>query len=356
MFLLSAFVAESRDCGESDPQLSWGGGRMIKSFWAAVTASVVVSSGTISFASPAQALASFDCRQPRSVTVAIVCRDPKFSVQDRQIDRAYRTALEQATEPNRVRDNHTAWSRSLSVCGSDRNCIGRSLKEELAALEYAATTRRRETEAAEAGYPELAPVYGLALPIERKPAELSPEVAVEAAFQFTPEKLAADDVPGPVIEELRQSESNDSEGSRVVEPASRSDDSRAPPSSISQMIGGGAILGLIVAFLAALLATKALADRSMSRYGWPMILNWWSVLHLVAGFALWAGAAMGTLTGGLVVAAGIWLIVLAVNVRKTDFLTGVAMSVVQPFVVAILFVVLQLARYKPKSYNYISRS
>ncbi len=329
---------------------------MIKPFWAAVAASVVVSSGTIGVPSLAQAQASFDCRQPRSETVAIVCRDPNFSAQDRRIDRAYRTALEQATEPNRVRDNHTAWSRSLSVCGSDRDCIGRSLDEELAALEYAATTGRRETEAAEAGYPEPAPVYGPAPPIERKPAEPSPEVAVEAASEFTPQDRAADEVPGPVIEELRPSESNDSEGGRAVESASPSDANAAPPSSISQMIGGGVILGLIVAVLAALLATKALADRSMSRYGWPMILNWWNVLHLVAGFALWAGAAMGSPIGGLVVAGGIWLIVLAVNVRKTDLLTGVAMSVVQPFVVAILFVIFQLSRSKPKPYNYISRS
>ncbi len=65
---------------------------------------------------------------------------------------------------------------------------------------------------------------------------------------------------------------------------------------------------------------------------------------------------MGSVVGGLVVAGGIWLIVLAVNVRKTDLLTGVAMSVVQPFVVAILFVVFQLARNRPKPYDYISRS
>jgi uncharacterized protein YecT (DUF1311 family) len=328
---------------------------MIKPFWIAVAASVVVSSGTIGVPSLAQAQASFDCRQPRSETVAIVCRDPNFSAQDRQIDRAYRTALEQATEPNRVRDNHTAWSRSLSVCGSDRDCIGRSLDEQLEALEYAAASGRRERASA-AEYPQPEPVYGPAPPIERKPSEPSPEEAVDAASEFTPREPAADEVPVPVIEELRPVESNDSGGGRAIESVSPSDATAAPSSSISQMIGGSVILGLIVAVLAALLATKALADRSMSRYGWPMILNWWNVLHLVAGFALWAGAAMGSPIGGLVVAGGIWLIVLAVNVSKTDLLTGVAMSVVQPFVVAILFVIFQLSRSKPKPYNYISRS
>jgi uncharacterized protein len=175
---------------------------MIKPFWAAVAASVVVSSGTIGVPSLAQAQASFDCRQPRSETVAIVCRDPNFSAQDRRIDQAYRTALAQATEPNRIRDNHTAWSRSLSVCGSDRDCIGRSLDEQLEALEYAAASGRRERAAA-AEYPQPEPVYGPAPPIERKPAEPSPEEADDAASEFTAQEPAPDEVPAPVIEELR---------------------------------------------------------------------------------------------------------------------------------------------------------
>lgn len=314
--------------------------------------------GMVWSASPsaASAQANFDCRQPRSETIAIVCRDPIFSAQDRQIDRAYRTALEQATEPNRVRDSHTAWTRSLSVCGSDRQCIGQSLNEELAALEYAAAKGREESEAAEAGYPEPKPVYGPAPPLEREPVEPSPQEAPEAVSGFLPEEPVADEIPVSIADEVRPSENRDLGGDQVDDPAAPLGKPAAPASSISQMIGGGVILGLIVAVLAALLATKALADRSMARYGWPMILNWWNALHLVAGFAFWAGAAMGSVVGGLIVAGGIWLIVLAVNVRKTDLLTGVAMSVVQPFVVAILFVVFQLARNKPKPYDYISRS
>ena len=171
-----------------------------------------------------------------------------------------------------------------------------------------------------------------------------------------PSEPAVGEVPRPNAEVLRPSESSNFEGGRESDPAPSSDPTPTQPSKMSQMIGGGVTLGLIVAVLAALLATKALADRSTSRYGWPMILNWWNVLHLVAGLSLWAGAAMGSAIGGFVVAAGVWLIVLAVNVRKTDLLTGLAMSIVQPFVVAILFVVFQVARYKTKPYNYITRS
>lgn len=328
---------------------------MIKSSWAAGVACVLLLSGVV-VSSSAQAQASFDCRQPRSETVAIICRDAGFSARDRQIDRAYRTALEQATEPNQVRDNHTAWSRSLSICGSDRDCIGRSLDEELTALEYAATKGRLEAEAAAAGYPEPVPVSGPAPPIDRNPVESSSEVALEAAVEPTAQEPTADEIVAPNSDEVRPLETSDSDGGRIVEFDAPPDASHSQPSSISQMMGGGLILGLIIVVLAALLATKALADHTTRRFGWPMILNWWNVLHLIAGFALWAGAAMGSPIGGLVVAGGIWLIVLAVNVRKTDLLTGVAMSVVQPFVVAILFVVFQLSRSKPKPYNYISRS
>ncbi|MAL89407.1 MAG: hypothetical protein CL683_10995 [Brevundimonas sp.] len=320
---------------------------MIKSPWAAAAACLVVFGAVFGLPDEAAAQANFDCRQPRSETIAIVCEDPTFSAQDRQIDSAYRTALEEATEPDRARDNHTAWTRSLSVCGSDRDCIGRSMDEQLDALEYAAASGRRERAAA-AEFPGSEPAYGPAPPVDRQPTEPSLEEALEVASDLMGQGAEGTEVSDPVADEVRPSENRSFEPDQAEEAVSPSDAGAPPPSSMEQMAGGGLILGFIVAVLAALLATKALADHSMRKFGWPMILNWWNILHLVAGFALWAGAAMGSPFGGLVVAGGIWLIVLAVNVRKTDLLTGVTMSVVQPFVVAILFVVFQLARSKPK--------
>lgn len=86
----------------------------------------------------AEAQSSFDCRRPRSETVVAICRDPDLSAKDHQIDLAYRKALDQAAEPSRVRDNHSAWANGLSACGSDRKCIVQAYGEELRALEYAA--------------------------------------------------------------------------------------------------------------------------------------------------------------------------------------------------------------------------
>lgn len=328
---------------------------MIRTSWAAFAASILVLFGFAGLPGEAAAQANFDCRRPGTETIAIICRDPAFSALDRQIDRAYRTAIDEATEPDRVRDNHTAWSSNVSACGSDRGCIGRSLDEQLAALEYAAATGRRDSAAAEAGYPDPEPVHGPAPPAERRVEESSADVTMEAAAEPVPEEASAGDLPAPAPEDIQFVERDelgaDQVGGRTV-PAPASDNR---PSSFSQMVGGGVVLGLIVAVLAALLATKALADHSMRTYGWPMILNWWNALHLVAGFALWCGVAFGSALGGAVVAGGIWLIVLSVNVRKTDLMTGVMMSLVQPLVVAIVFVIFQLARNKPKPYDYINR-
>lgn len=327
---------------------------MIRTSWAAFAASILILCGVVGLPGEAAAQANFDCRRPGTETIAIICRDPAFSALDRQIDRAYRTAIDEATEPDRVRDNHTAWSRNVSACGSDRGCIGRSLDEQLAALEHAAATGRRDPAAAGTELPDPEPVYSPAPPAERRVEESSPDVAMDAIAD-SPAGAPTDDVQVPALEDVQFVERDELEADQAGEldvPAPASDNR---PSNFSQMVGGGAVLGVIVAILAALLATKALADHSMRTYGWPMILNWWNVLHLVAGFAFWCGAAFGSVLGGAVVAGGIWLIVLSVNVRKTDALTGVGMTVVQPFVVGILFVVFQFARNKPKPYDYINR-
>lgn len=95
---------------------------------------LVVAMTLAVFAIPlsAEAQSSFDCRRPRSDTAATICRDPDLAARDRQIDLAYRKALDQAADPDRVRDNRTAWANSLVGCGSDRQCIAQAYAEELA--------------------------------------------------------------------------------------------------------------------------------------------------------------------------------------------------------------------------------
>lgn len=319
---------------------------MIRTSWAAFAASILILFGFVGLPGEAAAQANFDCRRPGTETIAIICRDPNFSALDRQIDRAYRTAIEEASEPDRVRDNHTAWSRNVSACGRDRGCIGRSLDEQLAALEYAAATGRRDSAAAETGYPDPEQVYGPAPPAERRVEESSADVTMEAAAEPVPEQLPAEDLPAPAPEDVQFVERDelgaDEAGVRTA-PAPASDNR---PSSFGQMLGGGLFLGMILAVVAALAATKALADHTTQKYGWPLIMNWWNLLHFIGGVAGLFVASFGGVIMGLVVFAGCWLVVLIVNITKTNLLTGLAMTIIQPLVVAILWVIYGVTKAK----------
>lgn len=132
----------------------------------------------------------------------------------------------------------------------------------------------------------------------------------------------------------------DMPSSNLVEPepvAPSASETPVADSNNADALFGGIILGLIVVALIALGATKALADYTSNRFGWPMILNWWNVLHLISIFALIGGLSVGAGAGGAVIAIGLWLIVLLVNVRKTNLLVGLTMTALQPFVVFIMW-------------------
>ena len=107
------------------------------------------------------------------------------------------------------------------------------------------------------------------------------------------------------------------------------------------------IVGLILAVLIALGATKALADHTSQRYGWPLIMNWWNILHFIGGAAFMFLAFVGLQPlMGAVVFAGCWLIVLIVNITKTNLVVGTLMTILQPLVVAILWVLYGVTRAK----------
>lgn len=106
------------------------------------------------------------------------------------------------------------------------------------------------------------------------------------------------------------------------------------------------MIGLVLAVLLALGTTKALADYTSRRYGWPLILNWWNLLHFVGAVLGMFVSTMGVPMMGLVVFGGCWVIVLIVNIWKTNLLAGLLMTLVQPLVVAILWVAYGITRAK----------
>ncbi len=269
------------------------------------------------------AQSSFDCRRPRSESVSTICTTPQLAERDRQVEAAYRDALQSATEPNRVRDSHTAWANSLSICGTDRQCLVELLDEELGMLEYAsrprlgaddATVQKPEVEVAEQALP--APVQTTEEQSD-EPGYNEAPTETPVAAEPPPEALE----PGPVA---------------VDEPTIAAHPKRQV-ADWEKVVFGGLFIIPIIAVVLALLATKSLAEYTLRRFNWPLILNWWNVLYLIGIFGgLFVGTFAGPI-GGFGFLGALCVVMLIVNVSKTNLLTGLAMTAVQPFVVIILW-------------------
>ena len=321
---------------------------MIRSILAAVVGCAGLS--VAGFAPSAEAQ-TFDCRRASQPHQRAVCSDPGLRATDRLLSDVFGEALTTANDPDALRYEQQEWSQTLRSCG-DAVCLRDAYSDRIAALQPIDQPEPPQRHAARVE------------PVVEKPAPVVDSPAANSESQPVANEVApALDVKGYPLETADVTSDSYAEvplppayGDDVAPVRSEPDAATRPkPNPMFSAVVGGVILGLIVCVLLALLATKALADRSMQRYGWPMILNWWNVLHLVSGFALWLGAATQNAIAGLIVAGGLWLIITVVNVRKTDLGTGLAMSVVQPFVVAILYIVISFARHKPKPYNYVNK-
>lgn len=287
----------------------------------------------------AEAQSSFDCRRPRSETVATICRDPDLSARDRQIDTAYRKALNQASEPDQVRDNHTAWAQGLSGCGSDRQCIVQAYGEELRALEYATEKAPQVSDTA------VITDRGSA-PVERTmpaTARSDLEQRLDGPFNPVPAEDEQSFVDQPVSAGQPTFEAPGQPEMAVADlDAGPSSQPRERGSGLGSLGIGALFILPILAVVASLLVVRSLANHAMQKYGWPLILNWWNALYLVGFFGGCFVASLGAQTGdalpmGLGFFGAIWLILLIVNIHKTSLLTGLAMTLIQPFVVFILW-------------------
>lgn len=306
--------------------------------WAAAAVFFVALIGAAVSPNVADAQASFDCRRASHPSEIAVCRDPELATVDRNLDAAFRAALNRSADPESLRAGQRVWLADLRNCNDDPFCLYETYADRIDALKNDRVEGGRSPAPQTAATADLSSAGGSdVLPLGAEEPSPAEEAAAAQPTTTADTRYENPSAAPAVVEPERPQRQGQTEGS-------------------GELFGGAVILGLLVVLLLALLATKALADHSMRKFGWPMILNWWNVLHLVVGFALWGGGMIGAPLGGMVVAGGVWLIVLAVNIRKTDVVTGLAMTVVQPFVVAILFVVFQFSRNKSKPYDYISRS
>lgn len=280
------------------------------------------------------AQSSFNCRRPRSETAATICANPQLAERDRQVDAAYQQALQSAAEPNRVRDNHTAWANNLSICGTDRQCLAEMLDEELDALKYASRSGR-EVEEPPARNAQAQPQID---------ARSDPPIRSVDDRPFE----RADDQPPVETVPTRKLPSETTETSPAAPAATAEQFATSQPdhegSEWDKAAFGGLLLIPILAIIAALLATKSLAEHTTRRFNWPLILNWWNVLYLVGIFGGLFVSTFAGPAGGLGLFGAICAVMLIVNIIKTNVLTGITMTVVQPLVVVIMWFCYCLAR------------
>lgn len=253
----------------------------------------------------ADAQASFDCRRASHPTEIAICNDPELALMDQQMDETFRAVLARQTDRETLRSSQQAWLADVRLCDADATCIYRAYEDrlrDLVRLDVEETDEQPEAIA------------------EPSQAQAMPSSTTEAS------QVRQMDVPNV------QTAPDSAQASST---ASQSDatDSKAV------MAVGGIILGLIVLLLIAVGATKALADYTAARFGWPMVLNWWNVLHLISIFAFLGAFSVGAPMAGVVIAGGLWLIVLFVNIRKTNLLVGLTMTVLQPLVVFIMWAI-----------------
>jgi uncharacterized protein len=275
----------------------------------ALAAGLITSCLSVITPHEAIAQASFDCRRASTPTEIAVCRSPDLAWLDQQMDGTFRAVLANSENPDALRQSQRQWLSDVQLCGADEGCIEKTYSDRILEL-----SPNPDEDPAE-------------VTTEESPTVLHSEAA-------SPDQATTAQRLAPISQPMENAVGETNSSS----PAKRDDE--------TALLGGAMILALIVAGLVALGATKALANYSIKRFGWPMILNWWNVLHLVSIFAFLGAFSVGAPMAGIVVAGGLWLIVLFVNVRKTNLLAGLAMTILQPFLVFIMWAIYGVLKAK----------
>lgn len=253
----------------------------------------------------ADAQASFDCRRASHPTEIAICNDPELALIDQQMDETFRAVLPRQADRDALRSSQRAWLADVRLCEADAACIYKTYEDRLRDLV------RLDDEGT-----------------DEPPEAIAEPSQAQAMPSSTPEDAHAHQIDVPDVQTSPAPARTSSTASQ-----SEATDSKAV------MAVGGIILGLIVLLLIAVGATKALADYTAARFGWPMVLNWWNVLHLISIFAFLGAFSVGAPMAGVVIGGGLWLIVLFVNIRKTNLLVGLTMTVLQPLVVFIMWAI-----------------
>lgn len=312
-----------------------------------VLAAVLLWGGTAS-------AADSSCERARTATAVAICSDPELTALNERLVAVYRDARRESRDPSKLRRRQSAWIAEVSACGSNSACI-RSLYlrriEELGAVQTQAPASVPVPAPAQ-DRPSLPPTepFGPRSDQGHQQSQSDDSIAPNLAAESDP---SIDD--GSYVSDAERQDAEPESTPNFVQPEQHPTEA-APtsvpteqrsagwPSADKGLIGGGMLLALILVILAAFLATKSLADRTKAKYNYNMILNWWNVIHLVAILTFVLLMSFGQPLAGAVVYAGLWLVMLVVNIMHTSLLTGLAMTIIQPFVIFILWAAYGFAR------------
>lgn len=267
---------------------------------------VLVVSGLIAsvlLVNDARAQPSFACSKASHPSEHAICADEGLAELDRRMAAEFENAVKTSTDPDAARAAQRQWIARSRDCGSDTFCLNDAYAGRLTELSKGQGSRIL---AGSEDYVEPAAAYST-------PVTVGPEKALPRTSNSTPPKGTAVDT------EVTGGTHNGDDG-------------------LASLIFGGIALALALLVLALLLLIKYLADYTTNRYRWPLILNWWNALHFAGAVLGMFVASIAGPAAGAVVFGGLWLVVLLINIRKTNLLAGLAMTIIQPLVVALLWV------------------
>lgn len=317
---------------------------MIKSSWAAAAASIVLLWAGVGLPEQAKAQNSFDCRRASHPSEVAICRDAGLVAIDRNLDAAFRAALSRSENPDDLRAEQRLWLRDLRNCGEDPFCLAESYADRIEALENGPADADLTADA------EYAAAEG---PSGSRSSEAAPPVAGELSAE--PEMALAEQEIVPPTEPRSGRQS-------AAQTAGERENQRSPTEQTKRSGGlGGLAVGAlfmvpILAVVGSLLVVRSLANHTMNRYNWPLILNWWNALYLVGFLGAFFVGSFGVATGdavplGLGFFGAIWLVMLVVNIRKTDLITGLGMTLIQPLAVFVIYMAMCLGRLWNQQYR-----
>lgn len=329
---------------EGDPLKPDRGKCMIRLSWAAAAASVAIMCCGVSVSNPAEAQASFDCRRASHPSEIAVCQNAGLAAVDRNLDAAFRAALKRSENPDGLRAEQRLWLRDLRNCGEDPFCLEETYADRIEALENGPAEADLTAEAGDG-----------------TTDGLSADRGSEAALPVVEESSAEPEM-APAEQEIVPSAGSRSDRQSDTPATVERESQRSAPEQTKRGVGlGGLAFGAlfmlpILAVVGSLLVVRNLANHTMNRYNWPLILNWWNVLYLVGFLGGFFVGSLGIATGdavplGLGFFGAIWLIMLVVNIRKTDLMTGLAMTLIQPFAVFIIYMAMCFGRLWNQQYR-----